>query len=387
MSNEENLDLQIVNKKVLINKYEHQPLKKENISLLDNPLIIEEMNQNEENILENIEQEEGGESLNDSIILDHLKEDEKVDSNLENKIEQVDNIEPIENIEPVEKFEYISKNYDTLVLSGGSIKGMVILGSLQCAHDKYLLTNISNYIGTSSGSMICYLLAIGYTPLEIMVYICTNQLLEKLKNFNIIEMLNGKGGVSYENINEQLEKMTIKKIGFLPTLLELKQKFGKNLVCVTHNLTLSKTEYLDYNSYPDLPCLTAIKMSSNLPLVFEIFKQGDAFYVDGGISDNFAIDIGEKIGRRVLGIALIYENNTEIDVNSGIVAYIYKLMFVPIAQAMKYKIMQTTEKTTVIKISHGSFNLFNFDISSKDKLDMFTDGYNQMIKNLEIINN
>jgi len=362
---EENLDLLIVNKEV-VKKYE--TLNKENIPLLENPFIASDISfPNEEKEIEQIT-EHDLEFLTDS------------------KIEEIKEEKPIkENVEKNEEFEYISKNYDTLVLSGGSVKGIVILGSLQCAFDKYLLANISNYIGTSSGSMICYLLAIGYTPLEIMVYICTNQLLEKLKNFNIIEMLNGKGGASYEYINEQLERMTIKKIGFLPTLLELKQKFGKNLVCVTHNLTLSKTEYLDYKSYPDLPCLTAIKMSSNLPLVFEICKNGDAFYVDGGISDNFAIDIGEKIGRRVLGIALLYENNTEIDLNTGIVPYIYKLMFIPITQAINYKIMHTTEKTTVIKIINESFNIFNFDINSKEKLDMFTDGYHQMIKNLEKI--
>jgi hypothetical protein len=70
-------------------------------------------------------------------------------------------------------------HYDTLVLSGGSSKGIIILGALQYLIDNYLISNIETYIGTSVGSIICYLLLIGYTPIEIIVYICKNQLLEK----------------------------------------------------------------------------------------------------------------------------------------------------------------------------------------------------------------
>ena len=84
-------------------------------------------------------------------------------------------------------------SYDTLVLSGGSTKGIIILGSLQYLYDNFYLSKIKNYIGTSSGAIICFLLAIGYTPIEIIVYICTHQLLEKIQHFNVVAMINGGG--------------------------------------------------------------------------------------------------------------------------------------------------------------------------------------------------
>ena len=65
----------------------------------------------------------------------------------------------------------MSENYDTLVLSGGSSKGLVILGALQYGYDNYLLNEIETYIGTSAGAITCFLLAIGYSPLEIISYI------------------------------------------------------------------------------------------------------------------------------------------------------------------------------------------------------------------------
>ena len=276
-------------------------------------------------------------------------------------------------------------SYDTLVLSGGSTKGIIILGSLQYLYDNFYLQEIKNYIGTSSGSIICFLLAIGYTPIEIMVYICTHQLLERIQHFNVVAMINGGGASSFISIYEQLEKMTIEKIGYIPTFQDLKTKFNANLTCITYNLTENKTEYLSVDNYPNLPCLIAIRMSSNLPLIFENFKYGKNLYVDGGISENFGIDIGDKIGERVLGIYLNSEGkhfNTENDIN--IIEYIYKLMFIPISQSTELKIKNASMKCKIIKLSSNSnTTFFDFKINSIEKLNLFSSGYQETKEMLE----
>ena len=276
-------------------------------------------------------------------------------------------------------------SYDTLVLSGGSTKGIIILGSLQYLYDNFYLKEIKNYIGTSSGSIMCFLLAIGYTPIEIIVYICTHQLLERIQHFNVVAMINGGGASSFISIYEQLEKMTIEKIGYIPTFQDLKTKFNANLTCITYNLTENKTEYLSADNYPNLPCLIAIRMSSNLPLIFENFKYGKNLYVDGGISENFGIDIGDKIGERVLGIYLDAEGkhfNTENDIN--IIEYIYKLMFIPISQSTELKIKNASMKCKIIKLSsNSSTTIFDFKINSIEKLNMFSSGYQETKEILE----
>ena len=274
--------------------------------------------------------------------------------------------------------------YDTLVLGGGSSKGLMTLGSLQYAFDNYLLKNITTYIGCSAGAMICYLLAIGYTPIEIVVYICCNQLMEKMVHFNIVEMINNQGASSYNTINETFEKMTINKIGFYPTLKDLKDKFGKTLICSTYNITDKKTEYLSPDTHPNLPCITALRMSSNLPLVFENFKYGNSVYIDGGVSDNFPIDLGDKLGKKVLGILITSETKNTSNINDmGILEFIYMLMFIPVSQIQEYKIRNISEKCKIIKLNNDKVKFFNFDLSSKDKLDLFSSGYEQMKSQLE----
>ena len=66
----------------------------------------------------------------------------------------------------------MNKVYEKLVISGGGIKGLSGLGALQYLEDNKLLESINTYIGTSIGGIILYLLAIGYKPIEIIVYFC-----------------------------------------------------------------------------------------------------------------------------------------------------------------------------------------------------------------------
>lgn len=275
--------------------------------------------------------------------------------------------------------------YDTLVLTGASQKGFVLLGALQCAIDNFLLKNTNIYIGTSSGAIISYLHIIGYTPIEIIVYVCTNKVIESLQSINILDMIQGKGATSFQHIQEHLEKMTISKIGYLPTLQDLHEKYEKTLICITHNITENKTEYLSYENYPTLPCITALRMTCNLPLIFDKFKYGQSFYLDGGLSDNFGIQLGDKLGEKVLGLSLvseILENNENDDTDIGMLEYIYKIMMIPIASDSKYKAEQASEKCKVITLKSPAKKFFNFDMKSNEKMNMFVIGYDQMSKEI-----
>jgi predicted acylesterase/phospholipase RssA len=276
-------------------------------------------------------------------------------------------------------------DYDTLVLPGGGIKGFFLLGGVQVCQDKGLFGSLKNYIGTSIGSIICYLLCIGYTPIEIVVSLYKHKCLEKMQCFNLIAMIECNGAISFGTVQESLEKLTIEKIGYLPTLGKIKEKFGKNLVCVSYNTTKCITEYLSSETHPDLPCITALRMSCNIPLIFDRFKYMDSYYIDGGISDNFAILKGEEIGEKVFGIFLsINEDSIKDDPKDGIVSYFLRLLQIPIIQSTKYKINSTTSKSTIVNIDSGEIrNYIEFNIKSKTRLEMFSQGYTQVKNFLE----
>jgi predicted patatin/cPLA2 family phospholipase len=146
-------------------------------------------------------------------------------------------------------------------------------------------------------------------------------------------------------------------------------------------MTTNKTEYLGPDNYPDLPCLIALRMSSNLPLIFDHFQYDGSFWIDGGISNNFAINKACELGKKVLGI-LVTKEEEEFNINSNVLEYIYKLMFIPIHNCQDYMIEQSLEKynktdCVILKLSFAKFKFFDFSVNSIDKLEMFSAGYQQ----------
>ena len=286
--------------------------------------------------------------------------------------------EPISMTEPIDVIEKMpikvkSGDFDTLVLSGGSIHSIIILGALQYATDNYLINKIHTYVGTSAGALCGYLLAIGYDPIEIVVYLCTKQILERMKHFNVVAMMNGGGATTFSYIHEQLERMTIEKIGKLITLGDLYTLFGKTLICITHNFTSGKQEILSHETYPDMPCLIALRMSSNLPFIFDTFKYMGSFYVDGGLSNNFPINIGEQRGEKVLGLVLHCIRNFNKNTDN-MIEYIYQLMSIPVIQTVEEKIEKASDKCTIVTIKPDSTLFFDFNLDTHTKLEMFSKG-------------
>ena len=67
-------------------------------------------------------------------------------------------------------------HFNTICLSGGGIRGFELLGAIAYLQEILDFGKINNFIGTSVGSMVCYLLAIGYTSLEILIQINSSRI-------------------------------------------------------------------------------------------------------------------------------------------------------------------------------------------------------------------
>jgi len=270
------------------------------------------------------------------------------------------------------------KNIEGIILSGGALNGILMLGALQYLEDRKILQNIKYFSGTSVGAMISFLIALGYNGTEIITYICQNNLVENLKNDENMTWYNKiktSSLYNYKIINDELEKLTLQKIGYIPTLLDIYEKIDKTLIFTTYNLTERKIEYLSYKSYPYLDCLTAIRMSCNLPYIFSNFIYQNCEYIDGGIADNFPSKglslpfLPKKIKK--IGI---YINKEKEDISKlSIISRLFLLISIPIRDRETEKINQLSYPIIFINTNN---NRLLFEVSNKDKLDMFSLGYN-----------
>ena len=212
--------------------------------------------------------------------------------------------------------------HDTLIISGGGINGFVILGAIQYLYDIQKISNIQKYIGTSIGCAICYLLIIGLTPIEIMARIAKEKTLDNFKHVKIKNILTGNGLFEWKHIDDFLLNITLEKCEQPLTFKDIYDLYGVKFVCCTYNITQKQIEYISVDNYPELSCLSAIRMSCNVPLLFSRYCYNDNYYIDGGIIDNFCISYAEP-DDKILGIYLlpstskIHRNSIDASSNSS----------------------------------------------------------------------
>lgn len=258
-----------------------------------------------------------------------------------------------------------------LVLAGGGIKGFGILGAIKYIEEKFELQRIKCFVGTSVGSIIGYLLCIGYTPMEILHKTIENKLIEKLCDgidFDSIQL--NQGVLQFETILEELELMTLMRHGKNFTMSELYDQFGKELVCVTFNYTKNQMEVLSRQHTPDLSCLQAVQMSSSVPFLFNKMTHNNMIYIDGGVVDNFPIKIALKYGMKyIIAIAankINMENNTNLSIPH--------VISLPVIQNTKNTIKKFRKRFPIIDIELTSL-MFNFTVGVPEIMEMFSKGY------------
>ena len=265
------------------------------------------------------------------------------------------------------------KKIDTLVLSGGSVKGILFLGSLHFLSEVLDMSGVKTYIGTSIGAIICYFLLIGYLPLEIQTSISTREFVNEIDFFNVIKILHGDSVTSYDKIDQYIMEMTMKKIGYMPTMEDLYNSFGKKLVCTTYNLSLQKSENISYHNYPNIPVNAALRMSSNLPIIFPQFDYMGNAYIDGGITNNFPLDVVQNPREITLGL-LIMDNEKHVNVEKNLLSFIYHLLFIPSHENTRTKIHSGRKNCFVYKLDY-KMNFFNLKPSPLEKQNIFINGY------------
>lgn len=265
------------------------------------------------------------------------------------------------------------KKIDTLVLSGGSVKGILFLGSLHFLSEVMNLCDIKTYIGTSIGAIIGYFLLIGYTPLEIQTSISTREFVDEIDFFNIIKILHGDSMTNYDKIDQYITEMTMKKIGYVPTMENLYNNFGKILICTTYNLTIKKSENISYQNYPTIPVTTALRMSSNLPIIFPHFEYMGNIYIDGGITNNFPLDVIQETNNNIIGL-LIINDEKSINIEGNLLKFIYDLLFIPSYENTQNKIHKSRKNCSIYKLD-CKINFFNMKPTPLEKQNIFINGY------------
>jgi hypothetical protein len=274
--------------------------------------------------------------------------------------------------------------YESLVLSGGGIKGLSQLGALDYFASRGMLKSINRYIGVSVGSIISLLLCLGMSPFEIFSEVYKMEDIIQIKEGTIVEcfakyysnIIEGYGLLSLASLITKLKEIT--KYNCL-SFTELKEKTKKDLVIGVVNVTERKTEWFGPDS--DMDVFRAIEISCSLPFVFVRQKMGEDYMIDGGILDNYPCHKG--IGK-TLGICVSQYRGD----SAGLIGYVYSLVTLSVEAmdkvrrenlALKHKLGEQCPEVDTLDISFTGVNLFVGDNSTEKRKELFIHG-NQSAK-------
>ncbi len=215
-----------------------------------------------------------------------------------------------------------------IALAGGGIRGIAHAGVLKALEEKGIDIDIIG--GTSSGSMIATLYALGYSPYYIyvlfkryakqMLTIDTMPIINTIGNFVKNKKLKVCGFNSGKSIEEAYNTIASKK--GVRKIADIKKK----IVIPTVDINSAK-EYIFTNGkstlekyISDIPVGTAIRASSSLPGYFCPCDFKNYKFVDGGILDNVPAEEVKKQGAdKVISVKFktdyIDENSNFFDIS------------------------------------------------------------------------
>lgn len=220
-----------------------------------------------------------------------------------------------------------------VVLAGGGAKGVAHISALKTIEEAGI--PIDMVVGTSMGSIIGGLYCVGYSP-DSMRTICgsndwvqlimdnpdygDNSLTAKKENENYLLRMSidqerrtsdtGRGGViAGRNVMRFFQKLT----HHLPDSLDFND-LPIPFACVATDAISGKMKVFHHGNLPR--CMRA---SMAIPTVFTPIKIGRQVYIDGGVVDNFPVDVARQMGADiVIGVDLVTQDSPADMANSAV---------------------------------------------------------------------
>jgi NTE family protein len=302
----------------------------------------------------------------------------------------------------------MKKEINTLIFSGGGVKGIAYIGVLKYLDEickkrsiveqsdnfndeqsEIPKINIKTVCGVSIGSIIGLLYVLGYTFDDLIEEL--NELdLPQLKNFKIKNIFTEYGFDKGLKVSNWIESLILKK-GYSKkiTFKQLYNIKGINLQVLASNVNKYTYTIFDTINTPDLKIKDAIRMSISIPFLFTIKEYNNDIHVDGALINNYPIKLFKDNLDNVLGFKLMSNGELEshnIDVKIDCLEdYIYNIMKCFIVQKEKETTLSYIYKDHTICIeAEDVTHILNFELTLNEKDNLINIGYESTRKYFEL---
>ncbi|MBO5478442.1 MAG: patatin-like phospholipase family protein [Clostridia bacterium] len=275
-----------------------------------------------------------------------------------------------------------------IALSGGGIRGIAHAGVLKALEDNKIKIDIIG--GTSAGSLVAALYAMGYSPYYI--YILFKRYAKEIAGINGGPIISGIGNFMMNKKNTFQGLKSGKNIETLYNQIAYKKgirninQIKMPIVIPTVDINNSK-EYVITNHVPkgivddsqyitDITVGKAVRASSSFPAVFMPCEFEEHAFMDGGALDNVPVHEVKKQGADKV-IAVKFDAD-QIDQTSNIMDIVMKTIDI-----MGSKISEESLEMSDFVLSVYTDKVGLLDIAKLDSCYQY--GYNCTVENLDKI--
>ena len=322
----------------------------------------------------------------------------------------------------------------TLALSGGGVKGAVYGGAIQALEESGVMNDIVRFSGTSAGSSVATMLAMGFDTREIREQIMGTNFAD-LVEYSISNVLwsvlfGGRGtsdllakiskrkgffhgnnlehtvdmslamkrcsvayNISYEPVyasenGEEHPLMYGMCAKFRNTTFRDFKLFSPNrsLALSAFDITNGSLVYFSDRTTPNMKIATAVRISSSIPVIFEPVEYKGHLFVDGGVMRRLPIDAFPEIETDSNMLAFLlqsdYEKVTPETIEKmGLGSYVKHVLRTLIKLTQDLDIVERAKRKGLGVISFGKFpnissvSAINFHLSETQKVGMYHSGY------------
>ena len=250
-----------------------------------------------------------------------------------------------------------------LVFSGGGPTAIKYIGTLQQLEIDGIWnpSNLKSIYGTSAGGLLGVILCCKHNWKTIIDYVIKRPWDQafKISPDDIFNMYHNKGIMNIRFFEIFFKPLfDAKNIAMNVTMKELYEWSGVELHLFTLELNSFETHDISYKTHPDMQVLTAVLMTSAIPIIFSPVCIDGKCFIDGGIVNNYPLNYCLKDHPEVddiLSFKNVYSMETyNIGQDSTVVDVIVLLFQRLIKKAniittvdMPYQIMQPSEVVSI----------------------------------------
>jgi len=284
-----------------------------------------------------------------------------------------------------------------LVISGGGPILVQVLGAVQhLEQNNYVnMSDIESIYGTSAGAIIGILICLKFDWETVNDYIIKRPWHDvfPIKVQNIFDAYTKKGVFDIKTIEKCFKPLLDAKD--IPMDINL-EDFYKLTNVELHMFSFEINEYkvqdISYVTHPKLSLMTAIQMTSALPLLITPVCIDDKCYIDGGMSCNYPLSYCIESGKNpdeILGFKNKYgENKTCINTDSTILDFLLSFLFKAVFSVSTDNSQPSIQNEVICDAQYLNFDVIRTALSNIEvRKDLFNNGTQTAVEFLSKLKN